>query len=179
MPYQFDELTDIKLIILKTVQYFKTAMPENILTDTILAHNYANFFDLQQAVFELVENRLLTYYEEKGVRHMSLTSLGDTALEGFQSRIPRSVMEKLYQTVRIKIREYENGLSLVADYEKKGDMDYSVRLGLIEGGYEIFTVSLSIFDEKMARNICREFKRNPQTLYNEILAVLLNENSEG
>lgn len=176
MQYHFEELTDIKLMILKTVQYFKTAMPENILGDTILSHGYANFFDLQQAVYELTENKLLTYYEEKGIRHLSLTELGETALDGFQSRLPRSVCEKLYQTVRIKIREYENGLSLIADYEKNGDMDYTVRLGLMEGGYEIFTVSLSLFDEKMAKNVCREFKRSPQSLYSEILAVLLKEN---
>ena len=117
MPYKFEELTDIKLIILKTVQYFKTAMPEAILTDAILDRGFANFFDLQQAVYELTENRLLTYYEEKGARLYSLTRLGETAAEGYQSRIPRSVLEKLYQTVRIKIREYENGLSLIADYE--------------------------------------------------------------
>ena len=176
MSYRFEELTDIKLIILKTVQYFKTAIPENILTDTILDRDYANFFDLEQAVFELTENRLLTYYEEDGARHFSLTALGETALEGFQSRIPRSVLEKLYQTVRIKIREYENGLSLIADYEKVGDMDYSVRLGIVEGGYEIFTVSLSIFDERMAKSVCREFKRNPQILYSEILSVLIKDN---
>lgn len=177
MDYSFEELTDIKLIIMKTIQYFKTAMPENILTDTILSHGYANFFDLQQAVFELTENRLLTYYEEGGMRHLSLTSLGETAVEAFQSRIPRSVCEKLYQTVRIKIREYENGLSLIADYEKNGDMDYTVRLGITEGGYEIFTVNLSIFDEKMAKSVCREFKKNPQVLYSEILSILIKDNS--
>lgn len=178
MSYKFEELTDIKLIILKTVEYFKTAMPENLLTDAILCHGYANFFDLQQAVYELAENRLLTYYEEKGLRHFSLTDLGATALEGYQSRIPLSVREKLYQTVRIKIREYENGLSLIADYEKAGDMDYSVHLGIAEGGYELFTVTLSILDEKMAKTICREFKRNPQELYNEILTVLLKDGGE-
>lgn len=175
MDYHFEELTDIKLLILKTIRYFKTEMPENILSDTILSHGYANFFDLQQALYELTENRLVTYYEEKGVKHFSLTDLGETALNGWESRIPGSVCEKLYQTVRIKIREYENGLSLIADYEKNGDMDYVVHLGITEGGYQIFTVNLSIFDEKMAKNICREFKRNPQALYSEILSVLLKE----
>ena len=174
MGYYFEELTDIKLLILKTIQYFKDAIPENILTDTILANNYANFFDLQQAVYELTENKLVTYYEDEG-RHFSLTALGETALEGFSSRIPKSVCEKLYQTIRIKIREYENDLSLIADYERSGDMEYTVKLGIMEGGYEIFTVSLSIYDEKMAKNICREFKRSPQTLYSEILSVVLRE----
>ena len=177
MGYYFEELTDIKLLILKTIQYFKDAIPENILTDTILANNYANFFDLQQAIYELAENKLVTYYEDNG-RRFSLTSLGETALEGFSSRIPKSVCEKLYQTVRIKIREYENDLSLIADYEHSGDMEYTVKLGIMEGGYEIFTVSLSIYDEKMAKNICREFKRSPQTLYSEILSVLLKDPSQ-
>ena len=87
--------------------------------------------------------------------------------------------EKLYQTVRIKIREYQNDLSLIADYERSGDMDYTVKLGIMEGGYEIFTVTLSIFDEKLAKNICREFKRSPQTLYSDVLSVLLGDRSSG
>ncbi len=178
MDYQFEELTDIKLLIMKTIQYFKAAIPENILTDTILARNYANFFDLQQAIYELTENRLITYYEEKGVRQFSLTEMGETALESFSKRLPKSVCEKLYQTVRIKIREYENDLSLIADYERSSDMEYTVKLGIAEGGYEIFTVTLSLFDEKMAKNICREFKRSPQTLYSEILSVLLKDPPE-
>ena len=179
MSYFFEELTDIKLLVIKTIEYFRDAIPENILVDTILTNDYANFFDIQQAIFELTENKLVTYFEDESGRRYRLTAMGETALEGFSARIPKSVCEKLYQTVRIKIREFENDLNLIADYERGSDMEYVVKLGIMEGGYEIFTVSLSIFDEKMARNICREFKRNPQTLYNEILAVLLNENSEG
>ncbi len=178
MDYFFDDPTDIKLLIMKTIAYFKNPIPENILTDTILAHNYTNFFDLQQALYELTENKLVTYYEENGDRLYSLTSMGKTAIDGFSSRIPKSVCEKLYQTVRIKIREYENDLSLIADYEKTGDMEYSVKLGIMEGGYEIFTVTLSLVNEKMAKNVCREFKRSPQTLYSEILSVLLKDNTE-
>ncbi len=174
MGYHFEELTDIKLLLLKTIQYFKDAIPESILTDTILANNYANYFDLEQALYELTENRLVTYYEE-GERKFSLTRLGEEALAGFSYRIPKSVCEKLYQTVRIKIREYQNELSLIADYEHTGETDYTVKLGIMEGGYEIFTVSLSLFDEKMAKSVCREFKRSPQTLYTEILSVLLKE----
>ena len=174
MGYHFVNLTDIKLLVLKTVQYFKDAMPESILTDTILVNDYANFFDLEQAIYELTENRLMTYYEE-GERKFGLTALGKEALKGFASRIPRSVCEKLYQTVRVKIREYQNELSLIADYEPDGEMDYMVRLGIKEGGYEIFTVTLSILDEKMAKNICREFRHSPQTLYSDVLSVLLSD----
>ena len=179
MSYYFEELTDVKLLVIKTIEYFRDAIPENILIDTILTNDYANFFDIQQAIYELTENKLITYYEEDAGRRYSLTALGETALEGFSARIPRSVCEKLYQTVRIKIREYENDLNLIADYERSGDMDYTVKLGIMEGGYEIFTVTLSMFDEKLAKNVCREFKRSPQTLYSEVLSVLLKEPPQG
>ncbi len=175
MEYHFHKLTDIKLLILKTIHYFKEPIPEYILNETILINNYANFFDLQQALYEMTENKLVTYYEENGGKMYSLTKLGSTALEGYAVHLPKSVCEKLYQTVRLKIREYENEISLIADYERSGDMDYTVKLGIMEGGYNIFTVTVSIFDEKLAKDICREFKRTPQTLYNELLSVLLKE----
>lgn len=174
MSYYFEEPIDVKLLIIRTIQYFKDAIPESILLDTILINEYANFFDLEQAIYELTENRLITYYEDGQYgRRFSLTKLGETALEGFAARLPRSVCEKLYQTVRIKIREFESELSVTADYEKGTESEYTVRLGIMEGGYEIMKLSLSLFDERLARNLCREFKRAPQNLYNEILSAVL------
>ncbi len=175
MGYFFSRLTDVKLLVIKTIQYFRDAIPENILLDVILTNEYANYFDVEQAIHELTENRLIAYYEDKGGRRFSLTRMGETARESFADRLPNSVCEKLYQTVRIKIREYENDLAVTAEYERGGDMEYTVKLKLDEGKYEIFSLSIPLFDEKLAQNICREFRRSPQNYYNEFLSIILNE----
>lgn len=176
MSYYFEEPIDVKLIIIRTIRYFRDAIPESILTDTILVNGYVNYFDLEQAIYELTESRLITYYEDGQYgRRFSLTSLGETALEGFAARLPKSVCEKLYQTVRVKIREFENELAVTAEYEKGSEEEYTVRLGISEGKYEIMKLSISLFDERLAKNLCREFKRSPQTYYNEVLSIMLNE----
>ena len=175
MGYFFSGLTDVKLLVIRTIQYFRDAIPENILLDVILTNEYANYFDVEQAIYELTENRLITYYDDRSGRRFSLTRMGETAQESFADRLPVSVCEKLYQTVRIKIREFENDLAVTADYEQGGDMEYTVKLKINEGKYEIFSLSIPLFDEKLAQNICREFKRSPQTYYNEFLSIILNE----
>ncbi len=177
MSYYFEEPVDVKLLIIRTIQYFRDAIPENILIDIILSNELANFFDLEQAIYELIENRLITYFEDQRGRRFSLTRLGETALEGFSARLPRSVCEKLYQSARIKIREFESDLAVTAEYDRGSEMECTVRLGIMEGKYKIFDLSLSLFDEKLAKNLCREFKRAPQELYNEVLSAVLKSSN--
>ena len=63
-------------------------------------------------------------------------------------------------------------LSVKADYKKINDIEYSVSLGISEGHYDMFNVTLSLGDELMAKKMCAAFKNDPQTLYSEFLAIL-------
>ena len=68
--------------------------------------------------------------------------------------------------------DLKNALSIKADYEKVNDIEYNVSLGISEGNYDMFNVSISVSDELMAKKMCAAFKNNPQSLYSEFLSIL-------
>jgi hypothetical protein len=52
------------------------------------------------------------------------------------------------------------------------DIEYSVTLGISEGNFDMFSVTISVGDEVMAKKMCGQFKKDPQAMYSEFLSVL-------
>lgn len=175
MDYCFDDKIDVKLIALFIIYNFKMPVPNSFIVDTLALEPFVNYFDLQQQMGELEEEGLVTYYIEDNDRFYSLTDKGTQALEFFSLRIPKTVRERLLRTIKIKIKDLKNALSIKADYKKVNDIEYSVSLGISEGNFDMFNVSVSVSEELMAKKICAAFKNNPQALYCEFLSLLTKD----
>jgi len=172
LDYSFDEKVDVKLIALFIIDNFKMPVPNSYLVDILALEPFINYFDLQQQMGELEEEEFVTYYIEDDARFYSLTEKGTQALQFFSQRIPKTVRERLLRTIRIKIKDLRNALSIKADYDKVNDIEYSVTLGISEGNFDMFKVSVSVSEEIMAKKICAAFKNDPQTFYSEFFSIL-------
>lgn len=172
MDYCFDDKIDVKLIALFIIDNFKMPVPNSFIVDTLALEPFVNYFDLRQQMGELEDEELVTYYIENNDRFYSLTQKGTQALEFFSLRIPKTVRERLLRTIKIKIKDLKNALSIKADYEKVNDIEYNVSLGISEGNFDMFNLSISVSDELMAKKMCAAFKNNPQSLYSEFLSIL-------
>ncbi len=172
MDYSFDEKIDVKLITLFIIDSFKIPVPNSYIVDVLALEPFINYFDLQQQIGELEEDEFVTYYIEDNARFYSLTEKGTQALEFFSQRIPKTVRERLLRIIKIKIKDLRNALSIKAEYKKVNDIEYSVSLGISEGNFDMFNVSISVSDELMAKKMCAAFKNDPQTLYSEFLSIL-------
>lgn len=175
MDYSFDEKIDVKLIALFIIDNFKMPVPNSFIVDTLSLEPFVNYFDLQHQMGELEEEELVTYYIEDSNRFYSLTEKGEQALGFFGERIPKTVRERLLRAIKIKIKELKNALSVKADYEKINDIEFLVTLGISEGNYDMFKVSISVGDELMAKKICASFKNDPQSFYSEFLSTLTKD----
>lgn len=175
MDYVFDNKIDVKLIALFITDAFKTAIPEAYIVDVIMLQPVVNYFDLAEHMAELTEGGYLTYYVEDNIRYYSITEKGKETLGYFSRRIPKTVRERLLRTVKMKIREFKNSISIRADYTKVSDIEYCISLGITEGASDLFGVNISVGDEIMAKKICAGFRRDPQALYSQILSVLIND----
>ncbi len=172
MDYCFDDKIDVKLITLFIIDSFKMPVPNSFIVDTLMLQPFINYFDLEEQLSELESQEFVTYYIEDSDRFYTLTKKGTEALEFFGVRIPKTVRERLLHTIKLKIKELKNALSIRADYERINDIEYKVSLGISEGNYDMFCVSLSVGDEIMAKKMCAAFKNDPQALYSEFLSVL-------
>jgi len=175
LDYSFNDKIDVKLITLFIIKNFRMPVPEAYVVDTVMLQPIVNYFDLADRLGELFDEGFVTYYTENSERFYSITERGEDALEFFSQRIPKTVRERLLRTIKIKIKELKNALSVKATYEKVNDIEYSISLGISEGMYELLGICISVSDEKMAKKICADFKKNPQSIYSELLSVLIKE----
>lgn len=172
MDYCFDDKIDVKLITLFIIENFKTPVPNSFIVDTLMLEPFINYFDLQEQMAELEEEEFVTYYIENNDRFYSITSKGAQALEFFRVRIPKTVRERLLRAIKIKVKDLKNALSIKAEYKKVNDIEYSVTLGISEGNFDMFGLTISVGDEVMAKKMCGQFKDDPQAMYSEFLSVL-------
>jgi len=172
LDYSFDNKIDVKLIALFIIDSFKMPVPSSYVVDILTLEPFVNYFDLSQQMGELEEEELVTYYVEDSIRFYSLTGKGVNALEFFLKRIPKTVRERLLRAAKIKIKDLKNALSIKAEYEQVNDIEYRVSLGVREGNFDMFSVTLPVGDEITAKKMCAAFKENPQEIYSEFLAVI-------
>ena len=172
MDYCFDDKIDVKLIALFIINNFKMPVPNSFIVDTLALEPFVNYFDLQEQISELESEEFVTYYTEDTDKFYTLPEKGSQALSFFSDRIPKTVRERLLRTIKIKIKDLKNALSVKAEYKKVNDIEYSVSLEISEGHYDMLSVTLAVGDELMAKKICAAFKNDPQTLYSEFLAIL-------
>ncbi|MGM9551584.1 MAG: DUF4364 family protein [Clostridia bacterium] len=178
MDYHFDNKEDIKLIILTVIKDFNIPVSNSMIVDTVLTHAFAEYFDIQQYLFELTDAQLVTFYTEDDVRYYSLTQKGKDAVEYFSKKIPRTVRERLYKTSRKKAKELMDSLSIKAEYYLENDFEYTVSLRIVEQGYDMFNLKLSVGSESIAKKICGKFEKDPEYIYSKVFSLFVDEHGE-
>ena len=142
--------TTYKLIILYMLQNSDGDLTNSQITDFILDRKYTNYFQLQQAVSELVEADLV---------EMSSQS----------SDIKKEVEEYL-NSLHCKIEEH---LLTPADYYPTKEGSYSVRLRIIESGVSIVDLSINVPNLAAAQSVCESWPYKYQNVYDKIMEELL------
>lgn len=178
MDYHFDSKEDIKLIILTVINDFNIPVSNAMIVDTVLTHSFAEYFDIQQYLYELTDAQMVTYYVESEIRYYSLTPKGKDAVEFFKNKIPRTVRERLFQTAKIKAKEQLDSQSIVAEYYPENDMEYTVVMKIVERGYDMLNLKMSVGSEAIAKAMCSRFTKDPEGFYSTLFSLLIDENSE-
>ena len=120
--------TTYKLIILYMLQNSDGDLTNSQITDFILDRKYTNYFQLQQAVSELVEADLVEMSSQSNRSYYRLTSEGKNTLKYFSKELSSDIkkeVEEYLNSLHCKIEEH---LLTPADYYPTKEGSYSVRL---------------------------------------------------
>ncbi len=176
MDYHFDSKEDIKLIILSVINDFNMPVSNSMIVDTVLTHSFAEYFDIQQYLYELTDAQMVTYYVEDEVRYYSLTQKGKDAISYFSVKIPKTVRERLFETAKENAKKLKDSLSINAEFYKENEMEYTVVMKITERGYDMFNLKMSVGSESIANTICEKFKKDPEAVYSKVFSLLIGEN---
>ncbi|MCI8517221.1 MAG: DUF4364 family protein [Hungatella sp.] len=167
-----DPMTLYKLMNLYMLKHVNFPLTNSQLTDFFLAHEYATYFTLQQALNELSESGLIRMQSNHNMTRYEITREGEETLEFFGKNIPPAIvtdMEEYLEKHRFRMR---NAAGLTADYYKTDNQDYMVHCEIREGKSLLLDLKLSVPDQGQAESMCSQWEKKSQEIYSYIMKSL-------
>ncbi len=144
--------TEQKLIILEVLGSLGSLTDLqllNILSDSGLM----NYFDMMLTLNDLCAQGHCAVRTVYNGREYSLTRAGQEALTLFQNKLPSSVRRSIDDTVRASTEAVQAQQAFPTEYRQTPRGDYLLTMRVREQGTDMMSVSLSLPDENIAKQI--------------------------
>lgn len=163
---------DIRLLICYLLKSVDAPMTRQMLNDAMQEDGLANYFEVGQAIEELLKTGNITadILDEDEV--ISVTTKGREAAELLQTSLPRTVREKAVNsairlTTRAKI-ERENKIEV----KKEENGGYTITFTLFDKETELMKLSVYVSDSLQLEQVKQNFINDPVKVYSTIITSL-------
>ncbi len=163
---------DIRLLICYLLKSVDVPMTRQMLNDAMQEDGLANFFEVGQAIEELLKTGNITadILDEDEV--VTVTEKGREAAELLQTSLPRTVREKAVNSaIRLVTRakvERENRIEV----RKEDDGGYTITFTLFDRGTELMKLSIYVVDSIQLETVKKNFIDDPVKVYSSIITSL-------
>ena len=168
--YFFNDSLDLKLIILFIAQNFKRPVTISDIYDIIISRGYAEYFEMAESFSELEESELIAPASKKGT--FMITDKGISSVKLLGAEIPFTVKEALMKSIKEVKKKENEALSLVSEYKENSSGGFDVFCEIIEAGFPVFTMSVTLPTKDNAVKATANFKKNAAKIYAEIIKNL-------
>ena len=163
---------DIRLLICYLLKSIDAPMTRQMLNDSMQEDGLANFFEVGQAIEELLKTGNITTDILQDEEVLIVTERGREAAELLQTSLPRTVREKAVNsairlTTRAKV-ERDNKIEV----KKEDDGGYTITFTLFDRGTELMKLSIYVVDSLQLETVKQNFINDPVKVYSTIITSL-------
>ena len=163
---------DIRLLICYLLKSIDAPMTRQMLNDSMQEDGLANFFEVGQAIEELLKTGNITTDILQDEEVLIVTERGREAAELLQTSLPRTVREKAVKsairlTTRAKV-ERDNKIEV----KKEDDGGYTITFTLFDRGTELMKLSIYVVDSLQLEQVKQNFINDPVKVYSSIITSL-------
>ncbi len=163
---------DIRLLICYLLKSIDVPMTRQMLNDSMQEDGLANFFEVGQAIEELLKTGNITTDILNDEEVLIVTERGREAAELLQTSLPRTVREKAVNsairlTTRAKV-ERDNKIEV----RKEDDGGYTITFTLFDRGTELMKLSIYVVDSLQLETVKQNFINDPVKVYSSIITSL-------
>ncbi len=172
---QAETLMLYKLIVLYILDKVDFPLTNGQLTNFILEKEYTSYFNIQQAISELIEDN---YISSETIRNSSLyqiTDSGRETLSFFSHSISQAIRDDIDSYLKEHKYSLRNEVSTLADYFESKKDEYITRLRVVEGDSTVIELSLSVPTEREASIICNNWREKSADIYAYVISSLIAE----
>ncbi len=165
-----------KLLLLYLIDKMEVPLTQSKISQFALEENYINYFSLQQFLADMVEVGYLEKSIVDNTTYYSVTDQGVVALDYFKKRIPANVRNKINKYVEINKKSVKRDYEVIANYfYEQNNNEYTVKCGIYEDETTLLELILSVVSRDEAKLICKNWRKNVNDLYGDILKKLTGE----
>lgn len=171
---QSDTFMLYKLMILYILSRVNFPLTNAQLTAFILEKEYTNYFNIQRAISELIDD---SFISTKTIRNSSLYRITDSGTETllfFDNMIAPGIKEDIEAYLTENKYELQEEVSTPADFYQVKKGEFAAHLSVIERATPIIELSLVVTTEEEAAKLCSNWREKSSEIYSYLMSSLLD-----
>ncbi|HPZ00028.1 MAG TPA: DUF4364 family protein [Clostridiales bacterium] len=164
--------SEIQLLICAMMEALDNPVSVRLISDTCQKEELANYFEVQNALSELVEKGILQPELADGEEFIELTGEGEAAASVLQEDLPKSVLQTAIRSAKRQQLLERNAKDNKVRIEAYRD-GFHVSFSMVERETELLSLTVFVTDRKEAEALKEKFLENPVKIYSSILTGLM------
>ncbi|MDD3172629.1 MAG: DUF4364 family protein [Herbinix sp.] len=174
---QSDTFMLYKLMILYILSRVNFPLSNAQLTAFILEKEYTNYFNIQRAISELIDDAFISTKTIRNSTLYRITESGSQTLVFFDNMISAGIKEDIESYLSQNKYDLQEEVSTRAEMYQVKKGEFSAHLCVIERDTPIIDLTLSVTTEEEASKLCSNWKEKSSDIYSYLMSVLLENKS--
>ncbi|MGE5329589.1 MAG: DUF4364 family protein [Deltaproteobacteria bacterium] len=170
-----EQVAENKLIILYLIEKVNFELTNSQILKLLVKINEINYFLLQEYISQLINDNYLKCRIESNQRLYKITESGKEALSYFKTMIRASTRKQIDTAIEENITTLRTEIQVSADYIPINEDEYTVFCRITEGSTCLVELNLYAGTKEQAKVMCRNWEKNSQQIYSEIVNLLIQE----
>ena len=168
-----ETFTLYKLIVLYMLEKVDFPLTTSQISEFILDKGYTTYFKLQETLSEMVESGLLRVETTHNRTLYHLTENGAETIQFFKNKISTAIQNDIDEFLKEKKYDLKEEVAIKSDYYLNTNHEYEVRCQIVENGFSLIDLKITVPTEVEAETIASNWSRESQKIYSSLLSQLL------
>lgn len=168
-----ETFTLYKLIVLYMLEKVDFPLTTSQISEFILDKGYTTYFKLQETLSEMVESGLLRVETTHNRTLYHLTENGAETIQFFKNKISTAIQNDIDEFLKEKKYDLKEEVAIKSDYYLNTNHEYEVRCQIVENGFSLIDLKITVPTEIEAETIASNWSRDSQKIYSSLLSQLL------
>lgn len=143
------------------------------LTAFILEKEYTNYFNIQQAISELLDDQFISCDTVRNSSMFTITDSGLQTLHFFDNMISQGIKDDIEAFLAHNKQMLQDEVSTTAELYQAKKGEYSVHLKVVERETALIDLTLTVTTEEEATLMCNNWKNKSSKIYAYLMSSLL------
>jgi predicted transcriptional regulator len=162
------------MIVLYMLKRCDVTLSKSQIYDFILEKEYTTFLTLQEVFSELASSNLITEKTMANRTYLEITDEGSQTLEFFGNRINPAIKEQIDDYLKENSMKLRNDSSILGDYRKVGENEYTVQLLAKENGQNLIDIRVPVPTEEIAQHMIDNWQEKNTEIYQYLFSQLMS-----